>query len=159
MATSVAAFEKWLQALLPQAAEEALASRSATIDAQHLLLAIAAQPETTSAQVLSSAGLDHRALREAIQRELEHSLGAAGVSLVDFELPRASSDPARSPSLGASAQQAIERGVTSAGKAVQPPHLLLGILGAERGTVPRALALAGIDRLALLASVRQALAE
>jgi D-alanyl-D-alanine carboxypeptidase len=159
MATSMAAFKKWLRAILQRAEEEATIARSATIDAQHLLLAIAAQPEATSAQVSSSVGLDYRALKEAMDREFEHSLSAAGVSLAALELPRASRDPARSPSLGASARQAIERGLTSARKAVQPHHLLLGILSAEQGTVPRALALAGIDRPALLARVRQALAE
>jgi ATP-dependent Clp protease ATP-binding subunit ClpA len=159
MATNVAGFEKWLQALLPRAAEEATHDRSATIDAQHLLLAIAAQSETSAVKVSGSLELDHRALREAMARELEHSLNAAGVSLAAFDLPRASLDPARVPKLGASAHQAIERAVTSARKAAQPLHLLLGILAAEHGTVPRALALAGIDRRELLARVQQALAE
>jgi D-alanyl-D-alanine carboxypeptidase len=36
-------------------------------------------------------------------------------------------------------------------------HLLLGILRAEIGTVPRALALAGIDRAHLVLRVEQAL--
>jgi ATP-dependent Clp protease ATP-binding subunit ClpA len=47
------------------------------------------------------------------------------------------------------AWQAIERAVIVAGKRGQRritlPNLLLGVLGAEHGRVPRALQLAGID--------------
>jgi hypothetical protein len=42
-------------------------------------------------------------------------------------------------------------------KDLQSAHLLLGILEAGAGTVPRALALAGIDQADLAARVRQAL--
>jgi hypothetical protein len=49
--------------------------------------------------------------------------------------------------------------LTSGGrkKDLQPAHLLLGILQAEAGTVPRALALAGVDRAGLAERARQAL--
>jgi Clp amino terminal domain, pathogenicity island component len=43
-------------------------------------------------------------------------------------------------------------------KDLQPAHLLLGILQAEVGTVPRALALAGIDRTDLADRARRSLA-
>ena len=45
------------------------------------------------------------------------------------------------------------------GKDLRPAHLLLGILLAEVGTVPRALTLAGIDRAELIVRIRQALTE
>ena len=54
----------------------------------------------------------------------------------------------------------LERGSASGPRTRDqwPAHLLLGILRAEVGTVPRALALAGIDRAGLAERVRQALA-
>jgi len=42
-------------------------------------------------------------------------------------------------------------------KDLRPAHVLLGILLAQAGTVPRALALAGIDQEDLTARVRQSL--
>ena len=152
-------FKKYVGAILEQAAREAQLDRSTTIEAQHVLLAIAKQPEATPGDVLLSAGLDHRAIRAALDREFEHSLSAAGVSLASFELPRPTSAPERATSLGASVKQALGRGVDGIrrGKDLQPAHLLLGILQAEVGTVPRALALSGIDRAELLRRVRQTL--
>ena len=41
---------------------------------------------------------------------------------------------------------------------IRPGHLLLGVLGAQAGTVPRALALPGLDQGDLTARARQALA-
>ena len=40
---------------------------------------------------------------------------------------------------------------------IRPGHLLLGVLAAQAGTVPRALALAGVDSGDLAARARQAL--
>ncbi|GAA2810174.1 hypothetical protein GCM10020219_097610 [Nonomuraea dietziae] len=44
-------------------------------------------------------------------------------------------------------------------KDLRPAHVLLGILQAEVGTVPRALALAGVDRTDLLTRVQNAIAD
>jgi D-alanyl-D-alanine carboxypeptidase len=154
-------FSKYVRRVLDQAGREAQSDRSTTIEAQHVLLAIAAQPETAAARVLSSVGLDPRALREALDREIEHSLSAAGVSLDAFHLPRPSSALEPATNLGASVKHALERGVKGIrkGRDLRPVHLLLGILLAELGTVPRALALAGIDRADLVTRVRQSLTE
>ena len=152
-------FKKYVGAILEQAAREAQLDRSTTIEAQHVLLAIAAQQEATAAGVLLAVGLDHRAIRAALDREFEQSLKAAGVSLAAFDLPRPTSAPERATNLGASVKQALERGVHGVrkGKDLRPAHLLFGILQAEVGTVPRALALAGIDRADLVLRVRQTL--
>ncbi len=152
-------FKKYVGAMLEQAAREAELDRSTTIEAQHVLLAIAARPEATAGDVLISAGLDQRAIRAALARELEHSLSAAGVSLGAFDLPPPTSAPERATKLGASVKYALERGVHGIrkGKDLRPGHLLLGILQAEVGTVPRALALSGADRADLLLRVRHTL--
>jgi D-alanyl-D-alanine carboxypeptidase len=155
----VSAFGTYVHTIIERAEHHASKDGSATIEAQHLLLAMAALEGTTAQQVLTSAGLDQQAIREALEREFEDSLRAAGVSLAAFDLPQPSSDPERSARVGASAKLALERGVAAAArkKDLQPAHLLLGILEARAGTVPRALAMAGINRADLTARVWQAL--
>ena len=150
----MAEFDKYLQTMIDQAGTEARLDGARTVEAQHLLLAIAAGP----GQVLGSSGLDLSAIREALDREFEHSHSAAGVSRSAFGLPAASSDAHRALHLGASTRLAIERAITSSShRDLQPAHLLLGILQAEVGTVPRALALAGVDRADLMARVLRTL--
>ncbi|MET8140544.1 Clp protease N-terminal domain-containing protein [Sphaerisporangium sp. NPDC005288] len=149
-------FDHYLATIMEEGAREARQAGSATIEAEHLLLAVAAEGEATTRQVLVSAGLDHQAIREALDREFEHSLNAAGVSLGAFDLPRPSRAAKLPSQLGASARLVLERMVgTFRKKDLRPAHLLLGILQAEVGTVPRALTLAGVDRHALAAQARR----
>ena len=152
-------FGTYVGTIIEQAGHHASRDGSATIEAQHLLLAIAAQQGTVEQQILTSVGLDQHAIRQALDREFEDSLRAAGVSRGAFDLPGPSSRPEPSARVGASAKLALERGVAAAArkKDLQPAHLLLGILEARVGTVPRALALAGINQADLTARVRQAL--
>jgi ATP-dependent Clp protease ATP-binding subunit ClpA len=157
----VTTFGGYVHTIIEQAGHHARRDGSAMIEAQHLLLAIAAQEGTTAHQVLFSVGLDQQAIKDALDREFEESLRAAGVSRGAFDLPQPSSDPNASARVGASARRALERGVAAAArrKDLRPAHLLLGILESRVGTVPRALALAGIDRADLTARVRQALGD
>jgi D-alanyl-D-alanine carboxypeptidase len=154
------AFDKYFRTIVDEAVHEAQKEGSATFEAQHLLLAIAAAREPTTLRLLAAVGLDHRAIRDALDREFQHSLSAAGVSLAAFDLPRPSDAPEH-PSPGASTKLALERSFTSVArkKDLRPAHLLLGIVRAEIGTVPRALALAGIDQADLRARVLDALAN
>jgi ATP-dependent Clp protease ATP-binding subunit ClpA len=155
----VTTFGTYVHTIIEQAGHHASKDSSATIEAHHLLLAIAAQEGTTAHQVLISVGLDQQAIHDALDREFEDSLRAAGVSRGAFDLPQPTSDLNSSARVGASAKLALERGVAAATrkKDLRPAHLLLGILEAHLGTVPRALALAGIDQADLTARVRQAL--
>ncbi|PZG20317.1 Clp protease N-terminal domain-containing protein [Nonomuraea aridisoli] len=151
--------DHYIQAILIEAGAEAREEGAALIEAHHLLLALAAHEGTAAQRVLTAAGLGPRAVRDALDREFEHSLSAAGVSLAAFDLPRATPDPKDTPKIGASARLALERGFGAAkGKRdLRPAHLLLGVLDTEIGTVPRALALAGVDRAELMARVRDTL--
>ena len=148
-------FEHYLHAVLTRAAHEAREDGSGTVEAAHLLVAVAAEPEPDVRRLLAAAGLDEAGVRRALDREFEHSLAAVGVSPNRFDLPRPSRLPSN-PGMGTSARLAVERGVFGAArkKDLRPAHLLLGLLSAEVGTVPRALALAGVDRQALIARVR-----
>ncbi|GAA2098155.1 hypothetical protein GCM10009759_28880 [Kitasatospora saccharophila] len=153
----MSAFDHYLHAVLLRAGDEARLDGSASTDAHHLLLALAAAPDRqhpdrqpdAAARLLAAAGLDRDTVRAALDREFGHSLRTVGVSPDAHGLPAPTPSGER-PRLGASSKLAMERGFTTARKKdLTPAHLLLGILRAEVGTVPRALALSGIDRAEL----------
>lgn len=152
------AFDTYLPAIIVRAEHEARDDGSATIEAQHLLLAIAGEREASTHEILTSVGVDYRAIRDALDREFEHSLSTVGVSRVAFDFPRPTGGSGQ-PKMGASAKLVLERGFASVArkKDLRPTHLLLGVLRAEVGTVPRALAMAGIDQVDLRARVLRAL--
>lgn len=151
-------FDKYLHAVLVRAEHEANEDSSPTVEAPHLLLAVAGEPDPDVRALLASAGLDTDAVRAALAREFEHSLSVVGVASSAYELPRPSRLPTH-PGMGTSAKLALERGFASVTrkKDLRPAHLLLGILSAQVGTVPRALAMAGVDQEALTTRVRQKL--
>jgi ATP-dependent Clp protease ATP-binding subunit ClpA len=152
------AFHVFLRAVLERAGHEAQGERSAMVEAQHVLLAMASPSDAESRELLESLGLDRQALRAALDSEFRQALSAAGVSLEASEPQRADCTTSSSaPPLGTSVRHALERGLGSTRDAPRPAHLLLGILEAEVGTVPRALELAGFDRAALIARVRATL--
>ena len=151
-------FDRYLHAVIMRAHLEARDDGSVTVEAQHLLLAVAGEQEPAVSDVLASAGLDRDAVRGALEQEYVNSLGAVGVASSDYELPKPTRLPTK-PKIGTSAKLALERGFASAPrkKDLRPGHVLLGILAAEVGTVPRALALAGVDRADLMNRIRQTL--
>jgi D-alanyl-D-alanine carboxypeptidase len=145
-------------AILRRAREEAMATGSASVEAQHVLLAIAAHKGTEAQRILATAGLDHAAVLEALDREFEESLAGAGVSLGSFGLPPASRRHEGAPRWGSSFKLVVQRAPRSGpGERLDATRLLLGILRAQVGIVPRALSLAGIDRAGLAATTEQAL--
>ena len=148
-------FERFLKEAREVAArsqDEARACGAPRIEAEHVLLALAAQGQP---------GLDHAELREALEHETERSLAAIGVSLDSFALPPAQSPPGKIP-FGTSAKHALERSfevaVARGDKRIGPGHILLALLRLREGTVPRALGHAGVDRDALAARTEAALA-
>jgi ATP-dependent Clp protease ATP-binding subunit ClpA len=154
----VTRFTKHVRTIVNAAEVEARATGSPTVEAEHVLLAISALEGTEAQRVLASAGLDHHAIKLALKREVHQSLSAAGITIDPGQLPHATIDPSRHLRLGASARIALERAVkASAGaRQIQPCHLLIGVLGAQAGTVPRMLALAGVDQGNLTERVRSA---
>jgi ATP-dependent Clp protease ATP-binding subunit ClpA len=153
----MSAFDRYLHAVLLAAEAEAREDGSAAMEARHALLAVAAQEGTEPQRVLAAAGLGRTELKAALDREFAHSLGAAGVAPGAFDL-RATPDPGRRPPFGASLRLALDRMAGAHHKKdLTPLHLLDALLQAEVGTVPRALGLAGVDRAALAARVREAL--
>ena len=157
----VTRFRQHVRTIVKKAEVEARASGSPTVEAEHLLLAISAHEGTQAQHLLASVGLDHHGIKLALSREVHQSLGAAGLTIDPGLLPHATVDPSRHLRLGASAKTALERGArASAGaRQIQPRHLLIGVLGAQGGTVPRMLALAGVDQGHLTESLRSAIDE
>ncbi|RFS84165.1 Clp protease [Actinomadura spongiicola] len=152
-------FETYVRTVLEGGAREAQRSGSATIEAEHLLLAIAAGPENASRELLRSAGLDHETIRDALRREFEQSLRTVGVSVTDRSLLSPREAAVRPSRMGRSAKLVFERGMAAAhGKNdARPEHLLLGVLELRYGTVPRTLELAGVDTAALKERARRSL--
>ncbi|MEV5710619.1 Clp protease N-terminal domain-containing protein [Actinoallomurus sp. NPDC052274] len=149
----------YIHSVMERAACEAQEAGSATIEAEHLLLAIAAEHESTTQRLLSEAGLEYPAISDALEQEFKHSLSTAGVTV--GELPRPSRSPKRPSRIGATGKLVLERGMATVAskKDLRPAHLLLGVLQLNVGTVPRALALAGVDQADLAERVRQAVSR
>jgi ATP-dependent Clp protease ATP-binding subunit ClpA len=152
-------FGSYIHAVIERGKDEAQRDGSAAVEAQHLLLAMAAGEDDVTRRILVSAGLDHEALRRALDQEFSRSLAAAGVSAAAFGLPAPSRAAERPNRLGASTRQALIRAMNAATrkKNLEPAHLLLAILEAQAGTVPRALALAGVSQAELTERARQEL--
>lgn len=144
------------------AREVARAQGVATVEAEHLLLALADRAGGPVADVLAGAGLDGEALLKALDAETARSLAAVGVSRAAFDLP-AAAPAARAPRWGTSAKLALQRSLRAAvargDRSIGPGHVLLGVLGAEHGTVPRALRIAGVDRQELADRAEAALPQ
>jgi ATP-dependent Clp protease ATP-binding subunit ClpA len=131
-------FTREARAVVKEADGEARRLGSRTIEAEHMLLALAGR---------EPLGLDRDGILRALEAERERSLMAVGISAGDFDLPPA---PVTRPRMAASAKVALERSLRASlarsDRRIEAGHILLGVLAAEAGTVPRALALADIDR-------------
>ena len=143
------------RAVLRDAEAEARTLGSTTIEAEHLLMALATRDPDPVGRLLAENGLDCDRIKEALARETERSLAAVGVKVGDYPLPEVRAAPRRSPKLAASSKRALIRAVRFAharkSRRITAPYLLIGILQAELGTVPRALDAAGVDRAAMRA--------
>jgi len=142
-------FTREARLVVSNAEAEARELGSPTIEAEHLLLALTRlDPATTVGGVLAEAGLDHDEVLRALDAERDRSLAAVGISIGDYDLPQAR--PSTKPRLAANAKSALEHALRIAlarsDKKIGSGHVLLALLRAEAGTVPRALHEAGVDR-------------
>lgn len=139
---------------------EARRDGAKSIEAEHMLLALTTNPDSDAARLLHEFGLDHQRLDSALREERRRTLAFAGVNPPDKTQVEATER--ESPlSLGTSAKAAIRRALTGSRHdrrraRLRSTDLLAGIVEAELGTVPRALAMAGIDRAALISRARDA---
>ena len=141
-------FTKDARAIATGATEIARELGAPMVEAEHLLLA-ASRLEAPAAETLRAAGLDYDGLLDALEAETARSLAAVGVTA---STPRFSPF-VRAPRFAASAKLALERSlkvsVARKDNFIGAEHVVLAILRAPAGTVPRALECAGVDRVDL----------
>jgi ATP-dependent Clp protease ATP-binding subunit ClpA len=132
-------FARDARAAVLAARAEARTSGQHTVESEHLLLALARRPEF---------GLDRDRLVDALACEEEQSLAAVGVAAGELE-PRTRGRARHEPQFATSAKLALTRAGAGAARRgdrrLTPGHVLLGVIAAEHGRVPRALRIAEID--------------
>ena len=150
------------QAVVQQFQVEAKQDGAKFVEAEHMLLALAADRESDAARLLSEFGVDHDRLASALLEEHRRTLAFAGIS-APAERPVQATEVENSLSIGTSAKAAVRRALTGSHHdrraRLRSTNLLAGILEAELGRVPRALAIAGIDRPAIIARARGRVTE
>ncbi|MEO8329358.1 MAG: Clp protease N-terminal domain-containing protein, partial [Candidatus Nanopelagicales bacterium] len=149
----VTRFTAHARSVVKNAEGEARRCRSSVIEAEHLFLAMSAQPDAEVAKLLASVGLTHKSIEDALEKEFAASLQAAGVSVERSRLGGPRVESSGRMRMGASSKAALVRAATAASgsRQIESAHLLIGVLGAHLGTVPRALRLAGVDQADLMA--------
>jgi D-alanyl-D-alanine carboxypeptidase len=134
------------------------------VEAEHMLLTLATNEESDACRVLNESGLTHDQLMAALHEERRRTLAFAGVEPLD-ETQTAATELDRPLTLGTSAKVAIKRAMIASREGrhrrpcIKSTELLLGILQAELGTVPRTLAIAGVDRGVLIVKTRNSMSE
>ncbi len=149
-------FKTDARVVILDAMQEARVRADAKIEAEHLLLALARRSTSDAGRVLIDAGLDHDQLRIALDEGIHRTLETIGVAV---RLPDSTLPTAVQPSWGESAKAALRRASTIAkdrgNRHLSPSHILLGVLRAHEGSVPRTLAVAGVDPRELAARVEE----
>ncbi|WP_433162138.1 Clp protease N-terminal domain-containing protein [Kribbella sp. CA-247076] len=136
---------------------------SRTVEAEHVLLALAAMADNPAARLLAEAGLTEDTIRAALDREWERSLAVAGIAVRAEQLPEATPDHSHDPGIGESVRLLLKRALDAepkvGGTRIGSVRILAGLLDTDRGRVARALQAAGVDRVALRDRVAEALAR
>ncbi len=145
-------FTKEARVIVAGAEAEARRAGTSSIEAEHLLLA-ATRRDSPAARALAELGLDRDGIAAALEAETERSLLAVGITPSELEPPGPPPATAGRPRPAASFKLALERALRAAvargDRRIEAGHVVLGVLKAEAGTVPRALSLAGVDRAVL----------
>src|SRR5215210_2675281 len=120
---------------------------SPSVEAEHLLVSLAAGDDRAG-HALRETGLDPSEVREAIRRDFERVLGRVGIDTSGLDLPARCRRT--KPRWGASAKQglagAVEEAKRRGDRQIRSEHILLGLLRAQHGAVPRILEAEGIER-------------
>jgi ATP-dependent Clp protease ATP-binding subunit ClpA len=146
-----------------EAQVEARVASSKTMEAEHVLVALSNQRGSDAQKILAAEGLDPGGLRGAVAEEFESSLASIGVSIEGLNLQATGAKRRGRMQWGTSTRQVFERAVHAAQRRgdtrMGTTHLLVGVLGAKAGTVPRVLAAAGADIESLLQQTEKALGQ
>jgi D-alanyl-D-alanine carboxypeptidase len=140
------------RAVTTNAAEIARELGSPRVEAEHLLLAVA-RDDCPAARAMDAQGLDYDGLVAALEREAERSLAAVGVAAEAGPFSPWVQEKRFATSANLALERALRAAVARHHRQIACGHVALGVLHAEVGTVPRALRIAGIDRVELHAAV------
>lgn len=135
-------FRGELQELLLRAQDEAADRGAPAVEAEHLLLAMAAVPFGQASRVLQALGVSRDSIAQALDRERTSALAVVGVETRGLPHPQPVRD-SRRHLWGPSARLAAERS-TKEDSADTQLRILLGIVHAEAGVIPRLLAELGL---------------
>ena len=135
-------FSRTARATLKRAQAIAAEDGAGSVEAEHLLLAVARQPSDRTARALRGLGVTEQTVRTALDEEFTHALHAVGVAAAPGS--QRPSRPTRSnPRWGQSAKLALVRTLQVAVDRGQKPlddhHILLALAQAEAGVIPRVL--------------------
>jgi ATP-dependent Clp protease ATP-binding subunit ClpA len=134
------------------------------VEAEHMLLTLATNEDSDACRLLNESGLTYQRLSSALHEERRRTLAFAGVEPLD-ERKTAATELDRPLTLGTSAKVALKRALIASHDGrhrrpcIESTELLLGILQAELGTVPRTLAIAGVDRGVLIVRTRNSMSQ
>lgn len=149
-----------VRGVVTRAIDEAATRHATNVEAEHLLLAVAADPELPASRVLADIDWDHDGIAAALEAERSASLGSAGIAPIAPDIMAATARQSR-PGWGASARAAIKRAGLGPGRTggrrtdTGDAAVVLGVLEAQVGTVPRMLTYANIDGEALRTRLRR----
>lgn len=146
-------FTKGAGKVVNEAVELAHELGASHVEAEHLLLAVTRRHDDAAATVLHAHGLDYDALERALVAETERSLAAVGVAAAPPRFTRFTDKPRFGTSAKAALEQAVKLAAERKDRQIGAGHVTLAVLRARRGTVPRALAIAGVDPEALGAEI------
>ena len=129
---------RWIAA---EAQEEARVGGSSAVEAEHLLLAMTRPVASVASDVLRASGLDHTAIRQALDDEFARSLAVVGVSrdgLVSAPRVPFAGRPRWATSGKVALRRALDAARARGDGRIESGHVLLGVLAAHQGTVARA---------------------
>jgi ATP-dependent Clp protease ATP-binding subunit ClpA len=132
-------FTKDARAIVTDAVDIARELGSPTVEAEHMLLAVARAGRVK--------GLDEETLHGALERETERSLAAVGVTAGMPEFSPYVGDPKLATTAKTALEHALRESVARNDKTIGAAHITAAILRPKHGTVARALKLAGLEDL------------
>jgi ATP-dependent Clp protease ATP-binding subunit ClpA len=155
-------FTREARAAVVRAGEAARRTGAEQVEPEHLLLALAGgDGADAAARALAEAGIDGRAIEEAIEQDLVAALGVVGVPAAVVEAtpvhPRADM-----PGFGPAAKDALEHALREAvrlgDRRIRSGHVLLGVLRQPPPSVRRVLSELDVapERLADLVQIELA---
>jgi ATP-dependent Clp protease ATP-binding subunit ClpA len=136
-------FSPSARAAVKRAGRLAAADGAATVEAEHLLLALTQQTNEPTARALDALGMTETAVRAMLDEEFTSALQTVGVATTVPPRRRPSRPGRSTPKWGQSAKLTLVRtlrvSLDRGHKRIDDRHILLALSQAEAGVIPRVL--------------------